>query len=127
MIKKIAQNSIDLYNGGGYKGFGPLGLETTTAKDAPDTFSTLVSTSIGFISIIAIIWFVFIIISSGIAYMSAGADTKATEGARKRITNGLIGLLITIFGIFIINLVGQIFNIPNILNLSSLLNLIKIQ
>lgn len=117
MINKLAQ--INLAPAGGYKGFGPLGLEQ--GQEGATVFQTFISSAIGIISIIGIIWFVFIIVSSGISYMSAGADQKATEGARKRITNGLIGLLITIFGIFIISLAGQIFNIPNILNIPDLI------
>lgn len=125
MIKKLAQNSIDLYDSGGYKGFGPLGLESGTPADS--VFTSFISSSIGLISIIAIIWFIIIVITGGIAYMGAGADSKVAEGARKKISNGLVGLLITIFGIFIIRLAGQIFNIPDILNIVSLLSKLKIQ
>lgn len=126
-MKLLAQSKIDLYDTSqtNLKGFGPLGLEQ--GQDGALVFSTFISSAIGLISIIAIIWFVIIIITGGIAYMNAGPDQKATEGARKKITNGLIGLLITIFGIFIINLVGQIFNIPNILNIVNLLTTIQIK
>jgi len=113
-------SQINLYEGDtNYTGFGPLGLEGDTPYDL--TFQSFISTSIGLISIIALIWFVFIITTSGIAHMNAGADQKATEAARKRITNGLVGLLITIFGIFLLRLVGQIFNIANILDIPNLL------
>lgn len=121
MMDKLAQAPIELYDKsqGSLKGFGPLGLEQ--GQDGTTVFQTFISSAIGVISVIAIIWFVFIIVSSGISYMSAGADQKATEAARKRITNGLIGLLITIFGIFIINIVGQIFNLDTLLNIPALL------
>jgi hypothetical protein len=119
---------IELYEGDGFKGFGPLGLENSSLGFAPaQIFQNFISSAIGLISIIAVIWFVIIIITSGISYMGAGSDQKATEAARKRITNGLIGLLITIFGIFIINLVGQIFNIDGILQLPNLLDRIQIK
>ncbi|MEK7168615.1 MAG: hypothetical protein AAB778_01255 [Patescibacteria group bacterium] len=123
MIKNLAQ--INLYDGGQYKGFGTLGLEQ--GQEGVVVFQTFISSAIGLISVIAIIWFVFIIASSGIAYMSAGADQKAAEGARKRITNGLVGLLVTIFGIFILVLVGEIFNIDGILNLKYLFENISIK
>lgn len=111
---------------GGFKGFGPLGLEEN-ALTYDATFQNFISSVIGIISIIAIIWFVIIVITSGISYMSAGSDQKATEAARKKITNGLVGLLITIFGIFIIRLAGQLLNIPNILSIPALLDTIKIK
>lgn len=115
---KLAQ--INLYDGTNLKGFGPLGLEQGQMGDV--VFTTFISSAIGIISVIAIIWFIIIIVTSGISYMSAGSDQKATEAARKRITNGLIGLLITIFGIFLIRLVGQIFNLPDILNITGLIS-----
>lgn len=123
MMTKIAQ--INLYDGNGFVGFGPLGLEQ--GQVAENVFQTFISSAIGLISIIAIIWFVIIIVTSGISYMGAGADQKATEAAKKRITNGLIGLLITIFGIFIINFAGQIFNVPNLLNIPDMFSKILIK
>lgn len=127
-MMKLAQGTpIELYDSsqGNLKGFGALGLEQSQKGEV--VFQTFVSSAIGLISVIAIIWFVFIIISSGIAYMNAGPDQKATEGARKKITSGLIGLLITIFGIFIINLIGQIFGLMNILNIPELIKNLTIK
>jgi len=119
-MMKIAQ--IDLFSGEGYEGFGTLGLEGSVQdSQAATIFQNFISSTIGLIGIVAIIWFIIIIVTSGISYMSAGADQKATEAARKKTTNGLIGLLITIFGIFIINLIGQIFNIPSILQIPALI------
>ena len=126
---KIAQisQSIDLYDTskGSLKGFGPLGLENS--NNYIDTFQNFISSSIGIISIIAIIWFIFIILTSGISYLSAGADTKATEAARKKITNGLIGLLVTIFGIFILVFAGEILGIDNLLNVTYWFNILPIK
>lgn len=120
-MMKLAGAPIELYDTtqGNLKGFGALGLEQSQTGEA--VFQTFISSAIGLMSTIAIIWFVFIIISGGIAYMGAGSDQKATEGARKKITNGLIGLLVTFFGIFIINFVGQIFGLKNILNIPELI------
>ncbi len=114
-MNKLSQ--INLYDPstGNLKGFGPLGLEQ--GQVAEDVFQTFISSVIGLISIIAIIWFVIIIITSGISDMGAGSDQKATEASKKRITNGLIGILITIFGILIINFAEQIFNVTGLLNI----------
>lgn len=127
-MMKLAQGApIELYDKsqGNLKGFGALGLEQ--GQDAPIIFQTFISSAIGLMSVIAIIWFIFIIVSGGIAYMGAGSDQKATEGARKRITNGLIGLLVTIFGIFMVNLIGQIFGIPGMLFIPGLITEITIK
>ena len=125
-MNKLAQIELGPAGGGGYKGFGPLGLNgDLDGTMASYIFQNFISSVIGVISIIAIIWFVIILITSGISYMNAGSDQKATEAARKRITNGLIGLLVTIFGIFILRFAGQIFNLPDILNLNKLIEAIQ--
>jgi len=126
MMKLAAGEPINLFEGDGFKGFGPLGLSgDLDGTMASYIFQNFISSVVGIISIIAIIWFVIILITSGISYMNAGSDQKATESARKRITNGLIGLLVTIFGIFILRFVGQIFNLPDILNLNKLIEAIQ--
>ena len=71
-------------------------------------------------TIIAIIWFAFVLITGAIGMMGAGGDKQAMESARKRITSGLIGLVVVIAAIFILDLVGTLFGIPNILNLGEL-------
>jgi hypothetical protein len=124
-MKNLAQGTIPIAPNGGFKGYGPLGLEGAAGAVSSDyLLQTFISSVIGIISIVAIIWFVFVLISGGISYLSSGADKNAVEGARKKITNGLIGLLITLFGIFILNLAGQIFGIPDILNIVGMLNVI---
>lgn len=124
-MNKLAQ--INFHDGTGYRGFGALGLETGNVDSAGNVFTSFITSLIGIISIVAIIWFVVIVITSGIAYMGAGPDQKAAEAAKKRITNGLIGLLIAIFGIFLVRLAGQILNIPNILNVGNLITDLEIK
>lgn len=123
-MNKLAQ--INFHDGSGYTGFGQLGLENPTGT--PDViFQRLISSTIGILSLVAIIWFVFIIITGGISYMSAGADAKATEAARKRISNGLIGLVITIFGIFIVVFVAEILGLNSLLNIPFLIESTRIR
>lgn len=120
---RLAQQTIPIApDSGGFKGFGPLGLQDPNAGDASFIFQTFITQVIGVISIIAIIWFIFILLTGGIAYMNAGGDKGAIEGARKKIMNGIIGLLITIFGLFAVNLIGQFFGIPDILNVVGMIS-----
>jgi hypothetical protein len=121
-LKNIAQ--IPIGPPGGIKGYGPLGFETTAATGADQVFQNFISTVIGVISIVAIVWFIFVLLTGGIAYLTAGADKGAVESARKKITNGVIGLLVTRFGIFLVNLVGELFGIPSILNIVGLINVL---
>jgi len=111
-MKNLAQ--LDF---GELRGFGPLGNPEGSGISA---FSKFISTTIGLMTIIAIIWFTFVLITGAIGMMGAGGDKQQMESARKRITSGLIGLVVVIAAIFILDLVGTLFGIPNILNLGEL-------
>jgi hypothetical protein len=104
----------------GFTGFGPLGLQGTTASNADITFTNFLSSTIGVLTIIAIIWFVFILITGAISYMSSGGDKAAIESSGKKILNGVIGLVVVVIAIFIIKLIGYLIGIPDILNFTFL-------
>ncbi len=107
---------------GPFSGFGPLGNPTGSGIGI---FSKFLSSVIGLMTVIAIIWFVFVFITGAIGMITAGGDKAAVESARKRITTGLIGLVVVIAAIFIIDLVGSLIGIPNILDLPALFNQIQ--
>jgi len=94
------------------RGFGPLGLEG--GGDAPSVFTNIISGAIGLMTIIAGIYFIFILIAGAIAWLSAGGDKGAVENARKRITNGIIGLVVVIAAIFIFRLITTILGVEDI-------------
>lgn len=104
---------------GTLRGFGKLGLEGEEPSGALGIFSGFISSTIGLMTIIAIIWFTFVLITGAIGMMGAGGDKQAMESARKRITSGLIGLVVVIAAIFILDLVGSLFGIP-VLNFGEL-------
>jgi len=107
---------------GGYKGFGSLGNVT---DDGFVKFSNFLSMTIGVLTVVAIIWFIFTLITGAISIISSGGDKQALESARKKITTGLIGIVIVIAAVFIIDLVGTIFGIE-FLNIFSLLTKISV-
>ena len=121
--KIIAQNPTNL--GEPFEGFGKLGLQGEESSGALGIFSNFISSAIGLMTIIAIIWFIFVLITGAIGIISAGGDKAALESARKRITTGLVGLVVVILGIFIVDLIGTLIGIP-VLNLGELFNLIQI-
>lgn len=116
--------AIDLFPPGGFKGFGSLGLEHNPAVDAPTIFTKFLSSTIGLISIVAVLWFIFLLIAGGYGYMTAGGDKAKIEKAQKTIFNGLVGLAIVIFAIFVIKLIGSLIGIGPILSIPQLINLI---
>lgn len=113
MISLIAQKQ---YNLGDINGIGPLG---TPGSDAPSLFAKFLSSAIGLMTVIAFIWFLFLLITGAIAFMTAGGDKMALENARKRITTGLIGLVIVIAAIFIMDLIATLLGIPAILDVGN--------
>lgn len=115
-MKSLAQ--LDF---GTFKGFGPLGNPTGTGAI---TLTKLVSTSIGVLSLIAFIWFVYNFIIGAIGIISSGGDKQKLESARNKITYSIIGVVVVIASLFVIDLIGVVFGIP-FLNLFQLFNLLN--
>lgn len=115
---KLTQTDI----GEPLRGIGPLGLEGASAGQAPSVFNKFISGTIGLMTIVAIIWFVFLLITGAYSLMTAGGDKTQLETARKKIFSGIIGFIIVIAAVFIIDLIGKIIGIDNILNPAKLLN-----
>jgi hypothetical protein len=120
-MNKLAQ--IKLSPDEGFTGFGPLGKPEGSGINI---FATFISSAIGLMTIIAIIWFIFLLITGAYGIMSAGSDKAQLEAARKRITNGIIGIVVIIAAIFILDLIGFLFDIP-FLNIGELFEKILIK
>lgn len=126
-MMKLAQGQpIELFDDpAGYTGFGPLGLEQ--GQQATSVFVQFINSALGLISLIAIIWFMFIVITGALGIMTSGGDKAANENAKKKISSGLIGLIITIIGMLVIRLIGTIMGIPDILEFGVLFERLLIQ
>ena len=122
-MNRIAE--IRLAPDGGFKGFGPLGLKGD--QSGPQVFTNFISSAIGLMTIIAIIWFVLLMIMGGIGIISSGGDKAALESARKRSTTGVIGFVVVIAAIFVVQLIGKLIGIPDLLDLPALLKAIDIK
>lgn len=100
---------ITIAPSGGFSGIGTL---ARPGKDGPFwDFSKIISMAIGILTLVAFIWFMFVLITGAIGIIGSGGDPKVLESSKKRITNGLIGLVVVIASIFIIDLIGMIFGI----------------
>ncbi len=114
-MKHIAQ--LDF---GSFKGLGPGPLADPKGSTGIEIFSNFISSIIGLMTIIAIIWFVFTFITGAIGIISSGGDKNSMESAKKKITTGIIGLVVVIAAIFIIKLIGFLLGITDILNITKL-------
>jgi hypothetical protein len=99
-------------------GLGPLGQG---AGGAPRLLDAVISAAVGLITVIAGVWFIFLLITGGIAWMSAGGDKVKVEDAQKRLTTGLIGLIVVIAGIYLADLFGYLLGL-DLLNPGTILS-----
>ena len=110
-------------------GFMGLGNNTAlkTGSGGIATFSKLISSIIGIMTIVAIIWFVFTFIIGAIGIISSGGDKQSLEAAKKKITTGLIGLVVVIIAFFILDLIGYLlgFGTGGLLDLNTMFTSIQ--
>jgi len=122
MRNLLTQNEVPL--GPPFRGIGPFGLEGRAADQGPSLFNQVLTMTIGILTIVAGIWFLFLLISGAIAWMGAGGDKGAIEDARKRILNGVIGLAIVVASIFLIDIVGGLLGFADILDPASYIEIL---
>lgn len=121
-MENLLTDNIQISPDGGFKGFGALG---TVQDQGFMNLATFISMVIGVMTVVAIIWFLFTLITGAISIIGSGGDKQALESARKKITTGVIGLVVVIASVFILDLIGTIFGI-DFLDIFSLLAKIQI-
>jgi len=106
---------------GTFEGLGPLGNPIATPEDpGTSTLTKFISTTIGIMTIVGIIWFIFVLFSGAIAWLSSGGDKQKLQNAQKQITTGLTGLIIVLSAIFLAKIAGSIFGM-DLLNIQALI------
>ena len=75
-----------------------------TLNCIPVVFGNILYWIVGFAGITA----VFLIIFSGIKFLTSGGDPKQVESARKTLTYAVAGLIIILFSFAIIKLIGTV-------------------
>jgi hypothetical protein len=115
MNNYLALSQTDLGTGV-VNGLGSL----SDTSDVFASFDNAVSFFVGILTLIASLWFLFILITGGLSYMTAGDDKGRLEDARQRITLGLVGLTVIVSAVFLIGLFAYLLGI-DFLNPGSLL------
>jgi hypothetical protein len=104
----LAQKEIPLNQSISGPGLGPFGANPAkTGLEAVNQITNVVSSFVGFLTILASIWFLFQLIFGGFEWISSAGDAKKLATARQRIMNGFLGLIIVIGAWAIVALVGQ--------------------
>jgi uncharacterized membrane protein HdeD (DUF308 family) len=92
--------------------------------DPSITLTKIISNSIGVLTIVAGIWFLFQAILAGYNYLSAGGDKTRIEAAGRKLTNAILGLVIVIAAYGILALIGTFLGV-NFLELGAFFNSIS--
>jgi hypothetical protein len=98
---------------------GP-GIPVSSAQDATDKFEKLAGQIIGVLTLVSILYFIIQIILAGYAFISSQGEEKNMEMARKRLTEGILGLVIVIIAVGAGTLLAKIAGIPNVLDINSM-------
>ena len=114
---------------GKLRGLGPLGdiiNKLTTPGDvtpASSLFASILSNIIGFITIIAGLYFMIQLLLSGFEWITSSGNPEKLKNVQGKITNSIIGLVIVIAAYAITSLVGKILGI-NILDIGAAINVL---
>jgi hypothetical protein len=93
-----------------------VGIKVTDSGSATTQAAGIVSQVIGVLTIFAVIWFALQIIFAGYAFLTSEGDEKKMEIARKRLTDGVLGLTIVIVALGLGSLIATLAGISNPLN-----------
>lgn len=108
----ITENNYGVING-----IGNIG---TTSKPV-DTLASVLSTVIGLLTVIGVLYFIFVLITGAIGIISSGGDKGAFEDARRKITTGVIGLVVVVAAMFIVSLITMLLGLPDFLDLGDII------
>lgn len=92
----------------GLRGIGPLGLENKGSPEGLRIFNDVISKTIGVMTIVGIIWFIFVFLGGAISIISSGGDKAKLAEARSKMFSAIIGLAVLVFAVFIIDLLGKL-------------------
>lgn len=108
------------------RGVGDLGDPSlfSTNVTASLQFTSVMSRIIGLLTAVGALWFIFTLISGAYGWLSSGNDKQGLDNAKKKITNGVVGLFIIVFSYIFIGLIGYLFGI-DIIRLGTLIQSIN--
>lgn len=97
-----------------FEGIGnlaPLPGATFSEIEASTKFNIALSVTIGVMTAIAAIWFIFSFITGAIQWLSSGGDKQALQTAVKKLTHSVIGLLVVVASYGLIIAISNVFGI----------------
>ena len=106
-------------NVGGITGIGNYGFEGQTNLESTDLvknqLSSILSTVVTTLTVVGGLAFVIFFTLGGLKWLTSGGDKAKVQEAQTQMTQGVIGLVALVAGLFIVGLVGGVLGI-DILN-----------
>lgn len=99
-----------------------IGLQPDFKGDGVAQLDKIISTVIGILTLVAFIFFVLQVIFAGYSFLSAQGDEKKVESARKRLTDGILGITIVVVAFGVSALLASLMGLGDIFNLNTIIN-----
>lgn len=98
--------------------------DSQAGEKVGERLNSVISGIVGFLTIVAALWFLIQFILAGFNWISAGGDKHNIEMARNKMANSLIGILVVVAAVVIVGLLGKILGL-NILDPGALIQTIS--
>jgi len=105
--------ALDLFEGTNLQGLAGSG-EFENPADPATLLEKVLSGTIGIITIVAFVWFVFLVITGGVGIMFSNGDKNAVATGSKKIFNGLIGIVIILLTLVIIRVLSMLLGLDSV-------------
>ncbi|MDD2225392.1 MAG: hypothetical protein PHP97_04520 [Candidatus Shapirobacteria bacterium] len=97
---------------------GP-GIAVTSGADSISTLEKIISSIIGILTIVGVIYFTIQIILAGFSLIASQGDPKEFQSSKKRLTTNVIGLVIIIIAYGLGALIASLLGMNSIFDLST--------
>jgi len=110
IIKSVHAADIDV---GGIKGIGPFGFENTgiSGSETKTQLGNILSSVITTLTVVGGLAFVIFFTLGGLKWLTAGGDKAKVSEAQAQMTQGVIGLVVIVVGLFVTGIVGGVLGI----------------
>lgn len=125
LATQVFAQKTDLGTITGLSTAGEVTPDGTSVVPYASKLEAILSTVIGFLTIFGGIYFVINFILGGLNWASAGGDTGKVESAQKKMTSGLIGLVVMVSSYGIMYIIANVLGI-DILNLGQSIEKIEV-
>lgn len=101
----------------------PYNEGAATGKNVLDILEKFISNLIGFITVLATLFFLVQTFLAAFSWVTAGGDSKKVESARNKMMQGVLGLVVIVAAYSMLEILGKLIGI-DILNVKGTLDLI---